>query len=243
VPLKLKLAVLSFISCALVMPAWAGNIVINPDFASPYTYPSPDPGNFPGQTAIAGWTESGSVGSNSIGGPFWDNGTVPGGINSAAFMQVTTYGANYATGSLSQVLNLSVGTTYDFSFLENSRAYDANPDVELLLDNTVLYSNSNLAPVDPAGVYVDPFQLVTGTFTATATSQTLEFLNTQNTSFANGPYGSANDESWLVTDVDVSVSAAPEPGTGSTLVLFGILAMVGYSIRSRFRKTAARPSR
>ena len=204
-------------------PALAGNIVVAPNFSSPTPFPTG--GSYPGYGAVDGWTAStlDFTGNNTIGGPFWDNGTAPDGISTVGFIQVSD---NNPTGSLSQMLNLDPGTVYDFSFAENVRDSSTFPEVEVLLDGTVIVAQSVLSAVDTGGDYSDPFAIVSGSFTATSSTQTLEFRASEQVS------GPDQDATWLITGVDVE--ATPEPGTAGlmSLALAGCC-IAGFRLRRK----------
>ena len=70
-------------------PALAGNIVVNPNFFSPTPFQPVVP--IPATVRLSGWTAStlDFTGNNTIGGPFWDNGTAPDGISTVGFIQVS----------------------------------------------------------------------------------------------------------------------------------------------------------
>jgi len=198
------------------------NLVTNPDFG-------PANGGV-GYGAVPGWTQAPLpstlggfpylTGSNSSGEQFWNNGTTPAGVTTTGFIQVYP---GSATDSLVQTLSLNVGTTYDFSFLENARAQYATPLVEVLINGSQLVAQH----VDSSVGGDNAFRLVTGTFTATSSSEDLEFLVSQQSG--------SDDATALVTAVNVS-SAAPEPASWA-LMLVGFGGM-GAALRSRRRRPA-----
>ncbi len=199
-------------------PAWAVNIVIDPNFSSPVN-------SYPGYGPVTGWNSSSiESGNNTMGEPFWDNGQAPAGISTVGFIQVSD---SSTTDSLSQVLSLVVGDEYELDFAENARDSSQFPETEVLLDNTVLLGPSVQNSVDAPGVYTDSFTMASVGFTATASSQTLEFLATEQ--------GPGQDASWLVTDV--SVVATPEPGSASLISLaLSACFIAGSRLRRRVAK-------
>jgi hypothetical protein len=124
------------------------------------------------------------------------------------------------------MLNLDPGTVYDFSFAENVRDSSTFPEVEVLLDGTVIVAQSVLSAVDTGGDYSDPFAIVSGSFTATSSTQTLEFRASEQVS------GPDQDATWLITGVDVE--ATPEPGTAGlmSLALAGCC-IAGFRLRRK----------
>ncbi|HWE49061.1 MAG TPA: PEP-CTERM sorting domain-containing protein [Bryobacteraceae bacterium] len=202
---------------ASAAPVFASNIVLNPDFYA---------NGLNGYMEIADWTSSSSgvnTGSQAnTGNAFWDNGTVPVGTTSVGFIQVNPSEGQFPavpTDSLSQDLSLDIGAVYTLSYLENARAFNGiSPEVEVLVGGNVVVPQSIVAPVGPVSS-LNPFQLVTTTFTATASTETLQFLVSQQ--------NSNDDATFLVTNVNVS--AAPEPGT--TGLMFSALGMLGFAVR------------
>lgn len=208
---------------AILTPAWGGNIVANPDFAAPVIGT--------GYTPIADWTSSAPSGQgtgSNTGPPFWDNGTVPDGITNVGFIHVNPDEGHGAlpTDSLSQALVLDPGTIYSYSFFENARgaSFSGDPLVEVLLGGSTLVAQS---VVDPVGSG-NPFVTVSGTFTASSSSEVLEFLVTQQT---------PNDDStFLVTGVDVE--ATPEPGTAALMSLALVGGFLALTTRRCLRTKA-----
>jgi hypothetical protein len=208
-------------------PAWASNIVTDPNFSSPTAYPAG--GSFPGYTNVNGWTSSTSgvdSGNNGQSNVFWDNGAAPSGIFTVGFLEVKN---TTTTDSFSQVLNLTPGTVYDFSYAENARTGStATPVVKVLLDSTILVAQSTVTPVDTATHYVNPFVTVSGSFTATSSTQTLQFLVSQK--------NPGDDSTFLVTNV--VVFATPEPGTAGLMSLALAACCIAVSTLRRKRANA-----
>jgi hypothetical protein len=192
----------------------SANIILNPNF-----FPA---NGGAGYGAVPNWTQSpfpstlGGFpylsGSNTSAGPFWNQGTVPGGISTVGFIQVYP---GSATNSLRQTMSLAAGTTYSLSYLENARTGPSPLMTVLVGSQTVVAQHTDSAV--GAG---NPFRLVTASFTATAASADLIFSVAQQSS--------GNDATALITDVQVN--AVPEP---VSLALLGFGAAGLYMIRRR----------
>jgi hypothetical protein len=126
------------------------------------TYPGYVSGNGP----ITGWTALGNHGINPAGGtsPFADNGAIPQGAK-VAFMQ--------ADGALSQVVsNLTVGNRYYVQYHENART-GGTPAVEVQMGGATILAPHLISPVGGSSPYR---RVITGVFTASASSMPLSFI-------------------------------------------------------------------
>jgi hypothetical protein len=176
--------------------------VTNPDFSVSPALP------FPGVGTVPGWTGTGTTGSNTSSGPFFDNGSLPSGDTSVGFIQ--------GDGTFSQSLTLVPGQTYTLSFVDNARlgancnpACDATPSLTVMLGGSTLLGATAVNAVGDSS----PFNFVTDTFTYTgSTTATLEF-----SSDTNSVTGAPQDGTLLLSDVHL-VTATPEP---SSLMLLG----------------------
>ncbi len=188
-----SLAVLCAFS--LVTVAASANLVNNGTFGPGIAYPGYGP--------VSGWTETGAAGGVPFNtSDFWDNGTVNGSQNgTVGFLQVGTGG--YTNSTISQSIGgLTVGDTYELSFLYNGRVYGYAPTFSASISGLVFLDPS----VTPVGG-TNPFYSYSGDFVALDPSETLTFAATTG----------LPDASVVFTNVSVT-SVTPEP---SSLVLLG----------------------
>jgi hypothetical protein len=151
----------------------AANLVTNPSFENNQASFVNFPGYISGNTTIDSWTENaanrvGINGNSGSGYPFADNGTIPDGV-AVGFIQ-----SNGAASTLSQSISgLSIGTTYKITARINARSGVNLPNIGVSMGATPLLFNQNVTAVGGG----NPYHELTFYHQATATSETLEFLN------------------------------------------------------------------
>ena len=113
---------------------------------------------------LAGWLGTGQYGINAAGGALADNGAIPDQDN-VAFLQ--------GEGSLSQTVSgLATGATYQVSFAYNAKS-GTRPHLQIKVGDAVLSEED----VNPVGG-TNPYRTKTVSFTATNTSATITFAQT-----------------------------------------------------------------
>lgn len=207
----MKLSRLFSVSCAVLAFAVSAkaNIVVNGDF-SPTNYTYPGYSAPASSTSVGGWTLS----SPNVGGTPYFNGY--GFYNYDPQAAHPTAGFIQGIGSLSQLLNLTVGHTYSYSFLYDARLYYAPTLFTATVGSTNLLSSALIPGLG--------FLTGSGTFLATG-NENLVFSGN-----AGGADGTA-----LVTGVNVEdLTPTPEP---SSLALLGtgVLSLAGFA-RRKFAK-------
>jgi hypothetical protein len=183
--------------------AHASNLLVNPGFELPGTGYVSLPGN---STAITGWT-------TVLNGVEWFNATSFGGAADGV-MIVDLANYTYTGGGIEQTFATVVGQSYDLSFSLGTMQASGR-DGTAHIDVTVAGVTTGYDVINHTGSLV--WTAVTQSFTASSSSTTLRFTNTQNPHlhFAN---------------VDAaSVSAVPEPETYA--MLLAGLGLVGFAAR------------
>jgi len=230
-----SLGLAAFAAC----PASAQSLITNGSFEANSFVTYPGYVNV-GNGTIDSWTSNNNFsglnpfsGPSKFGGqsPFANNGVSPDGGNIAFLETGNNIGAqsnSIGTTTLTQTLKgLTTGQTYQVSFYDNSRSFQDDPILSLLLDNNQIYtSGTGIKPVGGSTQY----NFVTTSFIASAASQNLTFSSTSATS--------GGDATALIDGVKVNASAAPEPSQ------IGMLALVAAGLGAlvlKARKRSAAP--
>lgn len=200
--LTLKLACFAATFCATLSVASATNIVVDGGFE---LSPAPD---FSSAWAL-----------NEPNG-FSDVGTNPLFANSG--LQHANLAPDYgATGSLSQILNTTIGASYTFSFfLANDVESDDSLFVALFDNVSVFMTNTTLF-----GTSGDYTEFTFSNLIATSAFTTIEFQYRH------------DDDFWRLDDI--SVNAAPGvPEGGSSLAILGVGLLAVEGLRRKFCSSA-----
>ena len=211
--------------------AFAASLINNGSFET--TSPSVAVGSFvnflPGSTGITGWTVVGAAGTEAsvVNTTYTSECCTFPAEDASNWLDLTGDATNSDTEGVAQTVTTIAGDAYTLSF------YVGN-----VFDPRGIYGTTSTTDVSENGTSLGAFenncttcttrltwQLFTTTFTATAASTTLQFLNGDpGTDNANGL-----DNISLVDD-GPATSAAPEPG--SLLLLgSGLLSLAGFARR------------
>ena len=185
--------------------------------------------------AITGWTKGGVPISGStylaaaisptVQFMVFDNGKSLDGKQLGHVGEVQVFGNVYKSTLSTTVSDLVVGQQYQLSYYENARLGTSPFDCSVTMDAATIVGSHTVAAVDGAGLYNNLFTHVTSApFTATATSQTLTFINQKPSS------DSATDAVWFFDNIQVH--AVPEPST-LALVGAGLFGLLAYAWRRR----------
>ncbi|MGC8542036.1 MAG: G1 family glutamic endopeptidase [Phycisphaerae bacterium] len=186
-----------------------GNFTANASFYTTnygYDHTSTTGSSNTNPTAPTSWTPiippgGGGVGVNGSGTSFTDFGPSSAGSATYAFMQGATNGISQL------ILSLTVGQTYKVSYEDAARSGDTAVDLTASVTDS---SGNTLGSLVTTNLSDVSFSAENFTFTADATTATLEFLNTSG----------AGD---LTADVTaVSITAVPEPASVGLLALGGL---------------------
>lgn len=192
-PIALKLSCLAATFCAALSVASAANIVVDggfelspaPDFSSAWTLTEPN-----------GFSV---VGSNSL---FANSGS-----HYAAL--APDFGL---TGSLSQVLNTTIGTFYTFSFFLANDVDSVDSLFVALFDNVPVFTTTTTL----FGTSGDYTQFTFSNLIATSAFTPIEFQYRH------------DDDFWRLDDISVTAApGVPEGGSSFALLSLGLLALAG----------------
>jgi len=165
-----------------------------------------------GDTFVSGWVNNGGFQVYASANP-------TDGISAGDGTYWVSFGHNGATGgTLSQTFDTVIGTTYFVNFLQRVQQGTVNQSMQLSAfsgaETTTVSSTISNSLAWGAGP--------TLTFTAAATTSTLQFLDT-----TDGAHGGSN---WALDGVTVDLvppSVSPEPSTAAITILgLGLLAVV-----------------
>lgn len=223
------MAVVAFAVAA--SPAHAAAIVSNPSFEAN--------GNFSGwgwddSKPITGWTKGGiefSSGTYLAGvlspvaqAAVFDNGKSLDGSQTGHVAEVQVYDTVYRSTLSTTVSDLEIGKQYQLSFYENARTGYSPVDCSVTLDGVAIVASHSVSSVDLTGSYSNLFnQVVSPAFTATATSETLTFINQKESS------NKSLDAVWLFDNVSVT-QVVPEPSF-FVIAFTGLLGLMAYAWR------------
>jgi hypothetical protein len=185
--------------------------------------------------AITGWTKGGipfspdtylaGVISPTAQSMVFDNGKSLDGSQLGHVGEVQVFQSVYQSTLSTTVSDLVVGQQYQLSYYENARLGQSPFDCSVTMGAATIVGSHTVTSVDGAGLYNNLFTHVTSSpFTATATSQTLTFINQKPA--ADG----ASDTIWFFDNVQVN--AVPEPSV-LALAGTGLIALLAYAWRRR----------
>jgi hypothetical protein len=191
------------------MPAAQANLLVNPGFEHPASnfLNALVPGN---ATWITGWTATGT-------GVHWMTEALGYFTDPIGKDAVDLANYTYANGGIKQSFATQIGTNYTVGFHGATFANPTYGEITALIDNALVGTYQLINPTSASNTW----KYFSFNFTATGTTTTLEFRNTQ---VAGMQYS-------FLDNVSVEVTPVPEPET-CALMLAG-LSLVGFAARRR----------
>jgi hypothetical protein len=212
--IRLAHAVVATATCLAFGPvAAAANLLANGSFETPVVTANTYVLYGLGSTAITGWTVVGAGDIKLSNDPVCSDGL--------QCLDLTgLYG--YGKGLRSDAVATVVGTTYQLSFDLGNYVPFGSSTVSVSFNNGAPALFTNLVNADPSNFEWESKSL---TWVADATSTQITFLGAAN--------GSLSNDAGILLDHSVFTAVAvPEAGSG-TMLLAGLLAIVGLARRSR----------
>jgi len=154
------------------------NLMVNGDFESPIVPTGVYTSFNSGSTGIPGWTVTGTTASNTVAvvsGALVDHGFLLPSENGHQYMDLTGTGVSNGTRGIQQTVSTTAGATYRLTFWVGN-VYDPQGDLGTTSTVGLKINGSNAGSFENSSPLQSWQQFVT-TFTATASTTTIEFDN------------------------------------------------------------------